>query len=416
LTTSDDREVLKVEDWAEIRRLRRSEGLPIAAIARRLGISRNTVKKALASAEPPRYRRAAAGSIVDAVEPQIRVLLKEFPDMPSTVIAERIGWRRGRTVLCDRIARLRPLFRPPDPAQRTDYLPGELAQCDLWFPPTDVPLGYGQTGRPPVLVMVCGYSRWMSAVMIPSRQSPDLLAGQWLLIGRLGAAPKALVWDNESAVGQWCGGRAQLTEAMNAFRGTLGIKVIQCRPRDPEAKGLVERANGYLETSFLPGRSFASPADFNGQLGDWLERANQRTHRVLGCRPVDRLDADRTAMVELPPVPPAVGWRLSTRLPRDHYVRLDANDYSVHPSVVGRRVDVTAGLDRVCVSCEGRQVAAHERCWAAHQTITDTAHRDAAAMLRAARRTAGAPAIAPQVASRSLADYDRAFGLDEAVA
>ena len=54
---------------------------------------------------------------------------------------------------------------------------------------------------------------------------------------------------------------------MNAFRGTLGITVIQCRPRDPEAKGLVGRANGYLETSFLPGRGFASPADFNSPAG-----------------------------------------------------------------------------------------------------------------------------------------------------
>jgi transcriptional regulator with XRE-family HTH domain len=174
--------VLTVEDWAEIRRLRRAEGMPIAAIARRLGVARNTVKKALASDQPPRYRRAARGSIVDAVEPQIRALLGEFPDMPSTVIAERVGWSRGKTVLFDRIQQLRPLYRPPDPAQRTDYLPGELAQCDLWFPPADVPLGWGQTGRPPVLVMVCGYSRWPSAVMIPSRQGPDLLAGHWQLI------------------------------------------------------------------------------------------------------------------------------------------------------------------------------------------------------------------------------------------
>ena len=125
----------------------------------------------------------------------------------------------------------------------------------------DVPLGFGQAGRPAVLVMVSGYSRWISARMIATRQSADLLAGQWLLVERLGAVPKTLVWDNESAVGQWRGGRPQLTEAMNAFRGCLGIKVIQCRPADPEAKGLVERANGYLETSFLPGRTFTSPAD-----------------------------------------------------------------------------------------------------------------------------------------------------------
>ena len=75
---------------------------------------------------------------------------------------------------------------------------------------------------------------------------------------------------------------------MTAFRGAPGVRVILCRPRDPEAKGLVERANKYLETSFLPGRGFASPGDFNTQLGGWLARANQRQHRRLGCRPVER--------------------------------------------------------------------------------------------------------------------------------
>jgi transposase len=70
--------VLKVEDWAEIRRLHRAEGLSIKAITRRLRISRNTVRRALSSHEPPRYVRAAKPSIVDAVEPQIRALLAEF--------------------------------------------------------------------------------------------------------------------------------------------------------------------------------------------------------------------------------------------------------------------------------------------------------------------------------------------------
>ncbi|GGM16505.1 hypothetical protein GCM10012279_38260 [Micromonospora yangpuensis] len=200
--------------------------------------------------------------------------------------------------------------------------------------------------------------------MIPSRRSTDLLGGHWTLISGWGRVPKALVWDNESAVGQWRAGRPQLTEAMNAFRGTLGIKVIRCRPADPESKGLVERANGYLETSFLPGRRFASPQDFNAQLTDWLVRANHRQHRMRGCRPLDRWDADRAAMLSLPPVAPVVGWRQTTRLPRDHYVRLDSNDYSVHPAAVGRRVTIVADADRVQVFCEDRQVAWHDRCWA----------------------------------------------------
>lgn len=149
-------EVLTVEDWAEIRRLHRVEQLPIRAIARRLRVSRNAVRRALTRDTPPKYVRAPAGSIVDGVEPAIRELLKATPDMPSTVIAERIGWDRSLTVIRDRVRVLRPYYLPPDPASRTTYQPGARMQCDLWFPPVDIPLGHGQVGRPPVLVMVAG--------------------------------------------------------------------------------------------------------------------------------------------------------------------------------------------------------------------------------------------------------------------
>ncbi|RCW41081.1 transposase [Halopolyspora algeriensis] len=402
-----------MEDWAEIRRLHRAEGLSIKAITRRLRISRNTVRKALSSHEPPRYVRAGGGSIVDAVEPQIRALLSEFPDMPTSVIMERVGWGRGKTVFFERVQRLRPLYRPPDPASRTEYQPGELAQCDLWFPPVDIPLGYEQVGRPPVLVLVSGYSRVIAAVMVPSRQAGDLLAGHWRLLSGWGRVPKVLVWDNEAAIGSWRGGKPQLTETMAAFRGTLGIKVIQCRPGDPEAKGLVERANGYLATSFLPGRSFAGPADFNTQLADWLQRANQRHHRRLGCRPSQRWAADRAAMLALPPVTPTVGWQQAVRLPRDHYVHVDGNDYSAHPSVIGRRVQVTADLEQVVVTCDGAEVARHARCWAKQHSLTDPAHAAAAAQLRQARRLSPVRPAEAAVEHRCLADYDRLLGLDD---
>src|SRR5918993_3445929 len=164
--------VLSVEDWAEIRRLHRAEGLPIKVIARVLGVSRNTVRAALASDAPPRYERRPAGSVVDAVEPRIRELLKAFPTMPATVIAERIGWSRSIRVLSSRVAELRPAYLPPDPASRTAYVAGEIAQCDLWFPPITLPVGFGQARKPaqlPVLTMVTGYSRWLSAILIPTR-------------------------------------------------------------------------------------------------------------------------------------------------------------------------------------------------------------------------------------------------------
>ncbi|MBB4778484.1 IS21 family transposase [Actinomadura livida] len=402
--------MIKVEDWAEIRRLHRAEGMPIKAIARRLGIARNTVRKALAASEPPKYQRARKGSIVDAVEPQIRALLKEFPEMPTTVIAERIGWERSMTVLKDRVRLLRPEYKPTDPASRTSYRPGGLAQCDLWFPPVQVPVGGTVRTNLPVLVMVCGYSRWLMARMLPSRAAGDLFAGMWALLSVLGAVPKTLVWDNESAVGGWRQGHPQPTKDAVAFAGSLGVRIWQCRPGDPEAKGLVERANGYLETSFLPGRIFTSPQDFNAQLAGWLERANQRQHRRIQCRPVDRLPADLAAMVELPPVPPLVGWRTSTRLARDHYVRVASNDYSVHPSAIGRLVEIVADLEQVTVACAGRTVARHDRCWDIHQSLTDPDHDQAAQKMRRARLQAVAPAET-EVEFRQLASYDALFGI-----
>ncbi len=407
--------MLGVEDWAEIRRLRRAEGMPISEIARVLGVSRNTVKRALGSDGPPRYQRGPAGSVADAFEPRIRELLQAYPTMPATVIGERIGWPYSIRTLSGRVSRLRPVYLPPDPASRTAYAAGEIAQCDFWFPDVTLPVGFGQVRTAtqlPVLTMVTGYARWASAVLVPSRRAEDLYAGWWQLIEAVGAVPRVLVWDGEGAVGRWRARRSELTQECQGFRGTLATKVVICRPADPEAKGLVERLHDYLERSFLPGRQFGCAADFNGQLRSWLAVANTRRHRALGCAPAERIDADKAAMLALPPVPPVVGWRRSTRLPRDHYVRLDSNDYSVHPAAVGRRIEVIGDLQRFRVFCDGRLVADHERVWARHQTITDPEHLAAARALRRERLQLVCPAAEPEVEVRCLADYDAALGLD----
>ena len=118
LDPPDDREVLNVEDWAEIRRLHRAEGMPIRAICRQLGVGRNTVRRALAAEVPPKYQRAPAGSIVDEIEPRIRELLTAWPTMPATVIAERIGWRYSMTTLKDRVRQIRPEYLGVDPVDR----------------------------------------------------------------------------------------------------------------------------------------------------------------------------------------------------------------------------------------------------------------------------------------------------------
>ena len=401
--------MLDVEDWAEIRRLSKAEGLSIKEITRRLGVARNTVRTALRSDSPPVFARKPRPSAVDAVEPAIRQLLTEFPRMPATVIAERIGWDRSLTVLKDRVRDLRPLFLPADPCQRTEYRPGELAQWDLWFPAIKIPLGQAQSAVLPVLVGVSGYSRHIVARMIASKEAHDILLGHLACLVDLGAVPRKGVYDNEAALVSRHNAKATPTEAFQRFRGSLGMGVVICQPGDPEAKGLVERANGYLQTSFLPGRRFCSPADFNAQLALWLRRANNRVHSTLRCRPSERIGEDRAAMMALPPVLPDPAWRETKRLGRDHWVRIGTCDYSVHPRAIGRRVEVRMDLDEVVVTCAGEEVARHPRSWARHRTVTDPAHERARKVMRAL--AAVAVGSDDDVEVRDLSVYDRATGV-----
>ncbi|WP_018252762.1 IS21 family transposase [Salinispora mooreana] len=408
--------MIALEDWAEVRRLHRAEGVPIKEIARRLGLARNTVRSALRAEAPPSRERGPRGSCVDGVEPQVRALLAEFPRMPATVIAERIGWTKSLTILKDRVRELRPLFVPPDPTDRVEYDPGEVAQCDLWFPPQPIPVGGGAERILPVLAMTCGYSRVTDAVMIPSRKAGDILAGMWEIVAGWGACPRTLVWDREAAIG----GTGKLTTEAAAFAGTIGVRIRLAPPRDPEFKGLVERRNGFFETSFLPGRVFTSPFDFNVQISDWLvQRANTRVLRAIGLTtPTARWAADRAAMVALPPVAPAIGLTHRVRLGRDYYVRIDGNDYSVDPRCIGRFIDVLATPARMVASCAGQVVADHDRDWGHARTITDPEHQATARLLRqdlaARRRQASTRSHADGhvVAIRALPDYDALFGVD----
>jgi hypothetical protein len=401
--------VITLEDWALIRRLHVSERLPQAQIARQLGISRNTVAKAIASTGPPSYSRAPVPTSFDPFEQQVRDLLDGTWSMPATVLAERVGWHGSASWFREHVAAIRPEYAPSDPADRIIYHPGDQVQCDLWFPEPKIPIGDGTTVMLPVLVMVTSFSKFITAVMIPSRTTADLLAGMWLLLAtQLGAVPRRLIWDNETGIGR----RNRLAAGVAEFCGALATRIHQLKAYDPESKGGVERVNGYFETSFLPGRDFTGPSDFNHQMGAWLPTANERMVRSLKARPVDLLDADRAAMLTLPPLAPRVGLRLRTRLPRDYYVRVFGNDYSVDPVAIGRIVDVVADLDQITVHLGVRLIAQHPRSWGNALTITDPVHVATAQRLREAFGRPRPVPDAGEVVLRDLAVYDAAFGVD----
>lgn len=391
-----------VQQWAEIRRMHFVEQLSIKEIARRTGRSRGTVRRALRAQGPPRYERVPATSKLEPHKPEIHRLLGADPRMPATRVRELIaeaGYGGGQTILDVYLREVRPLFAPPPRTfQRTLYRPGEICQFDLWQPSHPIPVGCGQERIGYVVVACLGYSRAGAGALIFSKRAEDILTGITRCLWRLGGLPATLVWDREGALHA---GAGRPTDAFAALCGLLRVGWRFCEPADPQAKGIVERLQGYMETSFEPGRSFANEIDFAEQMDRWFEKANARTHRALRCRPIDRLGEERAAMRPLPAEVPDLDQRIVLRVPADPYVRVDTCDYSLDPRHVGRRVEVRIGQRQISavVLDTGEIAAAHRRSYARHRTISDLEHLR---LLKAGRRARAEP----EVELRPLARYD----------
>ena len=388
-----------VEQWAEIRRLHSVKGLSIKEIARRTGRDRNTVRRALRSEAAPRYVRSARPSKLDPHKEEIHRLLSEDARLPGQRVLELIaeqGFSGAKTIVDDYLREVRSLFLPIRTFQRTTYRPGEICQFDLLEPREEVPVGYGQTRKGYVLACVLGFSRVSAGALIFSKSAEDILAGLSRCLWRLGGLPETLVTDRE---GSLHAGGGRPSEPFARFCGELRSSWFICEARDAQAKGMIESVNGHLRSNFEPGRRFASPLDFQDQLERWFERRNARTHRTLRARPVDRLAEE--GLRPLPEHPPETDRRFVTRVGEDPHVRVDRNDYSLDPDLVGRRVEVRVSAAEVSAVAldTGELAARHPRSFAAGRTFTALEH---ARTLRARR---GAPAE-PEVEIRPLDRYD----------
>jgi transposase len=395
--------VLEVERWAELRREHFVRGVSIKELARRYGIDRNTVRRALRSDRPPRYERPARPSKLDPFREEIHALLRGDPKLTGVRVRELIeplGFDGSKTIVDDYLREVRPLFRRERTYQRTVYRPGEICQFDLWEPSGEVPVGHGQTRRAWVVVGCLGYSRAGAGALVFSKEAPDVLWGMGRCLWSLGALPGLLVWDREGCLHSG-GGRP--TDVYAAFCGGLRVDWHFCEPADPQAKGCVERLQGYMETNFEPGRRFANELDCQLQLDAWFEKANARTHKTLRARPLDRLLEEHQAMRALPDRAPDTDRRWVTRVPADPYLRFDRNDYSLDPNLVGRRVEVRVSQREVVAVCldTGELGCRHERSFAKDRTIAALEHA------RALRERRGEPEPDVVVEQRPLERYDR---------
>jgi len=378
--------VVGVEQWAEVRRMKRVEGLSAREIGRRTGLARDTVSRLLAADAPPRYSRVPAGSILDPFKGWICEQLQADPKVPSQRLRElavEIGYAGGKTIFDAYVREARPRFLVRRTFQRTIYRPAELIQCDLWEPSVHVPVGYGQTRRGWVVTCQSCWSRAFAGTLVFSKEAPDILAGLARNLKRLGVRPEKLVWDRESAIA----GRGKPSEAFLSFCGQLQVGWIILDAGDAQAKGQLERQHRFLRSNFEPRRFFANHLDFQDQLDRWAEKVNGRAHRTIRGIPAERLAKERQQR-PLGAVTVDTDRRWVARVAQQPLIRVDRNDYSVDPMFAGRRVEVRVSQrEIIAMVLDTRELAAqHSRIFAGFQTIVDPAHQGQLELQRQRRR------------------------------
>jgi Mu transposase, C-terminal domain len=217
---------------------------------------------------------------------------------------------------------------------------------------------------------------------------PALLGG----LGRLGGLPAGLVFDNDAAIVASCArGMVRLVEPVVALLGQLAIKQIPLRPAFPEGKGFIERAIRYLETSFLPLRTFADIADLQSRPTGGVSRSpTSGALSGLSGSVADALLVEQAALRPLPRVWPDVTERLEVRASSDAFVRVGGVDYSVPPRLAGRRLSIAASVEEVRVFCGRDEVARHRRSWIKADVVLAGAH---ARELRLARQAQASLAV-----------------------
>ena len=335
------------------------EGLSQREIHRRTGVHRDTIRSALASPTPPSYgprppRRVEARPVRRGRSRSCSPRSRRCRACASARSSRSSAIVGGKTILDDLLRELRPRFLPPPRSfQRTRYRPGELAQFDLCEPRC------GDPGR-----------LRPDAARLRRDLRAALLARVRRRAGVLQGVRRYRVRDEPLPVSGWARCRASWSGIARARsrRGAarpssswrsaaqLALGWVILDAGDCQAKGALERSHRFLHGNFEAGRRFANPLDFQHQLDGWSDRINARVHRTTRAVVAERLAEERERMRPLPARMPDSDRRSVMRVPAQPYLRVDRNDYSLDPRLVGRRVEV-----RVSPDARSRGRAGHRR-------------------------------------------------------
>lgn len=316
------------------------QGVSRRAIARALGISRNTVKVLLGvhdqqredihSALPPSPTQAPRAKKIDAFKLQVATLLEKYPDITAQRVFEILtadGFDGGHTAVKKYLRAVRPKTRPAPSRVTPSYAPGEMAESD--WSPYEIHFTTGATAIVQAFSYVLVVSQRKFFEFYSSTDLYALMSGHTLAFERLQGCAAQCKYDSQKPVVlRWEGHQPIYNPRFLAFSSYYEFRPLAVRRGHPNDKPRTERSFWELERSFLNGREFRDFDDLRAQLVHWLDTVvdHRRRHRRSA---LERFAEERPHLVPLPSHPydtARVVYRLCSI---DGFVSWEGNRYAV---------------------------------------------------------------------------------------
>ena len=350
--------------------LANAEGQSARSLARRFGISRNTVREILARHGKERAEgytvlkgKLRRASKLDAYGPRMAEILEKYPRIKTQRVFEKLkdaGYDGGITIVRERVAQMRP--REKEPVVRFETEPGRQGQMD-WSPYT---IRFTRVGKQTVQCFsyILGYSRRQYIDFTERHDFYTLIRRHQDTFEYFGGVPKECLYDNEKTVVlRWECGRPVFNPRFTQFITHFECRPVACRPGTPETKGKVERPFQYVETNFLAGRDFEDMDDLNQQAKKWLaEKSDVHVHGTTRETPLARFAREQPALTPLPAHPYDTSEVALRVCDSEGFVVFETNRYSVPSQCIADILTLKAGEREVEIySPELVRVARHER-------------------------------------------------------
>lgn len=317
------------------------KGLKKRAIARKLGVSRNTVDRYIENPEiafePPAPRNRK--SLVDPFNDNIKAWIEEDNDYTAAWIYDRLtnmGFIGSYEIVKRRVQNFKENYHKVA-YMRFETEPGYQAQVD--FGEFQILKPDGNVTKLYLFAMILGYSRKMYAELIERCDLPTFLDCHIHAFEYFGGVPEQILYDRMKNV--YIGkiaGKKKFNGSLVGFALHYNFKPEVAPAYAAWVKGKIERPYSFIREGFWRGYGFICMETTNLDLWSWLSRKDERIHGTTHEKVTERFFREKPHLNMLPSQPFDTSYRIYRKAYKDCTVRFEGNSYVVPHTLVGHQI------------------------------------------------------------------------------